>query len=150
MINKIKKIILVSLTSIVFAASALVPSFSVEAAARVAAPVQSCGSNNVAANIASGANATGNSQSCNNGKDLKSGVKTLASTVTTDFSIVVGAISVIMIIYAGFKYITSGGSNENTNSARNILMYAVIGLVIAVIAQLIVHLVINSASKITG
>jgi len=142
MINKIKKIILVSLSSIVFAASALVPSFSVEAAG--------CGNNNVAATIGSGANATGNSQSCNNGKDLNSGVKNLAGTVTTDFSIVVGAISVIMIIYAGFKYITSGGSNENTNSARNILMYAVIGLVIAVIAQLIVHLVINSATKITG
>jgi len=150
MINKIKKIILVSLTSIVFAASALVPSFSVEAAAAAAGPANGCGSNNVAANIGSGANSTGNSQLCNNGKDLNSGVKNLASTVTTDFSIVVGAISVIMIIYAGFKYITSGGSNENTNSARNILMYAVIGLVIAVIAQLIVHLVINSASKITG
>jgi len=149
MINKIKKIILVSLTSIVFAASALVPSFSVEAAAALPAH-DSCGNNNVAANIGSGANSTGNSQLCNNGKDLKSGVKNLASIVTTDFSIVVGAISVIMIIYAGFKYITSGGSNENTNSARNILMYAVIGLVIAVIAQLIVHLVINSASKITG
>jgi FtsH-binding integral membrane protein len=55
-----------------------------------------------------------------------------------------------MIIYAGFKYVTSGGSSDNANSARNILMYAVIGLIIAVIAQLIVHLVINSASTIKG
>ena len=141
MINKIKKLIFVSGSSLVFAVAVLVPSVSVEAA---------CATNNVANSINQGANATGSSADCNNGTTLTTGVSNLAKTITTDFSILVGAISVIMIIFAGFKYITSGGSNENTNSARNILMYAVIGLVIAVIAQLIVHLVINSASSING
>lgn len=141
MINKIKKLIFVSGSSLVFAVAVLAPSVSVEAA---------CATNNVANSINQGANATGSSADCNNGTTLTTGVSNLAKTITTDFSILVGAISVIMIIFAGFKYITSGGSNENTNSARNILMYAVIGLVIAVIAQLIVHLVINSASSING
>jgi len=148
MINKIKKLIFVSGSSLVFAAAVLVPSVSVEAVGPPAA--KGCANNNVADSINQGANATGSSADCNNGTTLTTGVSNLAKTITTDFSILVGAISVIMIIFAGFKYITSGGSNENTNSARNILMYAVIGLVIAVIAQLIVHLVINSASSIKG
>ena len=148
MINKIKKLIFVSGSSLVFAAAVLVPSVSVEAVG--AAAPKGCDNNNVANSINQGANATGSSAVCNDGTTLTTGVSNLAKTITTDFSILVGAISVIMIIFAGFKYITSGGSNENTNSARNILMYAVIGLVIAVIAQLIVHLVINSASSIKG
>lgn len=87
---------------------------------------------------------------CGSGGSLTGGINNVASTITTDFSILIGVISVIMIIYAGFKYVTSGGSSDNANSARNILMYAVIGLIITVIAQLIVHLVLNSASKING
>jgi cytochrome bd-type quinol oxidase subunit 2 len=147
MINKIKKLIFVSGSSLVFAAAVLVPSVSGSSLV-FAAVAQKC--NNVADSINSGANATGSTGNCGVGGTLTTGVSNLAGTITTDFSILVGAISVIMIIFAGFKYITSGGSNENTNSARNILMYAVIGLVIAVIAQLIVHLVINSASSIKG
>jgi hypothetical protein len=105
---------------------------------------------NIASNLQAGVNSTGATGSCGSSGTLTGGIKNVAKTITVDFSIVIGAISVIMIIYAGFRYITSGGSSEHANSARNILMYAVIGLIIAVIAQLIVHLVINAASGIKG
>ena len=105
---------------------------------------------NIANGLQAGVNSTGATGSCGASGTLTGGIKNVAKTITVDFSIVIGAISVIMIIYAGFRYITSGGSSEHANSARNILMYAVIGLIIAVIAQLIVHLVINAASGIKG
>ena len=63
MINKIKKLIFVSGSSLVFAVAVLVPSVSVEAAA-------GCANNDIANNINQGANATGSSAVCNNGTTL--------------------------------------------------------------------------------
>jgi hypothetical protein len=122
---------------------------TMSAAVAPATTFASCTSN-IANSIQQGVNSTGANASCGDKGSLTGGINNVAKTITTDFSILIGVISVIMIIYAGFKYVTSGGSSDNANSARNILMYAVIGLIITVIAQLIVHLVINSASKING
>ena len=55
----------------------------------------------------------------------------------------VGIIGVIMIIVGGFRYITSGGNDQNVASAKNTILYAIIGLVIVALAQLIVKYVLN-------
>jgi hypothetical protein len=47
-----------------------------------------------------------------------------------------------MIVLSGFKYITSGGDANKVSSAKSSLVYAIIGLVIVVLAQVIVHFVI--------
>ncbi len=54
------------------------------------------------------------------------------------FSAVVGIIAVIMIIVGGLRYITSGGNDASVTSAKNTLLYAIIGLVIVALAQIIV------------
>ena len=59
------------------------------------------------------------------------------------FSIVVGVIAVIMIIVGGLKYITSSGDSGNVTSAKNTILYAVIGLVIVALAQVIVRFVLG-------
>jgi hypothetical protein len=58
----------------------------------------------------------------------------------------VGVISVIMIIIAGFKYVTSGGKNESVTGAKNTILYAIIGLVIVALAQVIVRFVLSNVS----
>ncbi len=63
------------------------------------------------------------------------------------FSLVVGVISVIMIIIGGLKYITSGGDSGNVTSAKNTILYAVIGLVIVALAQFIVRFVLARVSN---
>lgn len=63
------------------------------------------------------------------------------------FSILVGIIAVIMIIVGGFKYITSGGDSGNISSAKNTIIYAVIGLVIVALAQFLVQFVLDKASN---
>lgn len=68
-------------------------------------------------------------------------------TTVTDFvrigftflSIIIGVISVVMIIYSGFLYVTSSGDANNVTKAKNTLMYAIIGLVIASLAAAIVN-----------
>ncbi|MBX4197632.1 hypothetical protein KW801_03715 [Candidatus Saccharibacteria bacterium] len=51
-----------------------------------------------------------------------------------------------MIIVGGFRYITSGGNPESTKSARNTILYAIIGLVVVALAQLIARFVLNAAT----
>lgn len=58
-------------------------------------------------------------------------------------SIVVGVIAVIMIIVGGLKYIMSSGDSNNINSAKNTILYAIIGLVVVAFAQIIVKFVLN-------
>ena len=57
--------------------------------------------------------------------------------------IIAGASSVIMIIIGGIKYAISSGDANNTKSAKDTILYALIGLVIAVLAQAIVAFVLN-------
>jgi hypothetical protein len=53
-----------------------------------------------------------------------------------------------MIVFGGFKYITSGGDSNNVSGAKNTIIYAIIGLVIVALAQLIVHFVLNQTSNL--
>lgn len=52
----------------------------------------------------------------------------------------VGTVSLLMIIYAGIKYITSGGGKQ-VDEAKNILTYAIIGLVVVLVSVFIIYLV---------
>lgn len=54
---------------------------------------------------------------------------------------VIGVASVIIIMLGGLKYITANGDSNGINSAKNTIMYAVIGLVIFVLSQAIVRFV---------
>lgn len=75
-----------------------------------------------------------------------SGINTVIENVVNIFSIIVGIVSVIMIIYGGFRYVTSGGDSGNVSSAKNTIIYAVIGLVVVALAQFIVQFVLDKVS----
>lgn len=59
----------------------------------------------------------------------------------------VGTISVIMLIYGGFRYVISGGDSKKVTDAKNTILYAIIGLIISMLAYAIVRFVITA---ITG
>ncbi|MHB1864873.1 MAG: pilin [Candidatus Saccharimonadales bacterium] len=75
-------------------------------------------------------------------------IQSIAHTAVTIMSLVVGAISIIMIMVAGLKFVTSGGDSNGVASARKTLIYAVIGIFVAVLAQLLVHYVLSTSNKI--
>ncbi len=56
---------------------------------------------------------------------------------------VIGAISVIMLIFGGIRYATSAGVANNITAAKNTIMYALIGLVVAFLAYAIVNWVLK-------
>lgn len=74
------------------------------------------------------------------------GLDNVIATIINILSIIVGFVAVIMIIVGGIKFITSSGDSSNVASARNTILYAIIGLVIVALAQVIVHFVILKAS----
>lgn len=84
------------------------------------------------------------------GQSAETGLADIARTITKYFSIIVGAISIIMIIYGGFRYIVSGGDSGKVSSAKNTLIYALVGLIIVALAQLIVRFVVSQADTTTG
>jgi len=57
--------------------------------------------------------------------------------------VIVGIAAVIMIIVGGFRYITSGGNDASVTSAKNTILYAVIGLIVVALSQLIVRFVLG-------
>jgi len=56
---------------------------------------------------------------------------------------VIGALSVIIILIAGVQFVTSQGDPQAASKARQTIIYAVIGLIVALLAEVIVTFVIN-------
>ena len=95
--------------------------------------------------------------------DLESGINSAKGTgapdnVTEDDGLIkkvvnlllwaIGIVSVIMIIIGGFRYATSNGDSNQVSAAKNTIMYAVIGLVIAIFAYAIVNFVLFQTAGI--
>ena len=56
---------------------------------------------------------------------------------------IIGAVSVIMLIYGGIRYTTSGGNANSVTAAKNTIMYSIIGLVVAILAFAVVNFVVK-------
>ncbi len=66
------------------------------------------------------------------------------TTAVNILSIAVGIVAVVMIILAGLKFVTSGSNPQEVTKARETIIYALAGVVIAVLAQIIVQFVLKS------
>lgn len=83
---------------------------------------------------------------CDDAAGGQNAFSSVLRTVINLFSIVVGAVSVIMIIIGGFRYVISGGDSNSTKAAKDTILYAVIGLVVVLFAQVIVRFVISNVN----
>lgn len=77
------------------------------------------------------------------GADATERINTLVRQVINFLSAIVGIVAVIMIIVGGLRYITSGGNDTSVTSAKNTILYAIIGLIIVALSQLIVRFVLG-------
>lgn len=73
------------------------------------------------------------------GDEVTTPIKNLINTAM----ILLGITAVIAIIVGGFKFITANGDSGAVQSAKNIILYAVIGLIVALLAWAIVSFVVN-------
>lgn len=102
---------------------------------------------NIEDNLCSGANldVSGGSTTCD--EDQGDFQDTLTQIINI-ISIIVGVIAVIMIIYGGFRYMTSGGDATKVGNAKNTILYALIGLIIVALAQIIVRFVLSETQDV--
>ncbi len=97
-------------------------------------------------------NCSGSAVDCiSNGKDsVASGTDKDAKLedqikiITNVLLFIIGAIAVIMIIVGGIRYVTSNGDSSQTKAAKDTIMYAVIGVIVAILAYAIVNFVITA------
>ncbi len=76
-----------------------------------------------------------------------SGVTKIISAAVNILSYVIGIAGVVMVVLGGFKYIVSGGESGKVANAKNTLIYALIGLIIAALAQFLVHFVLSATNN---
>jgi hypothetical protein len=129
------------LTRILLLALMLVPAAGFTAPAYAA-----CGNSSAAQQVSGGINETSATPAtaCND-----SGVQNAISQAVQILSLVVGIAAIIVIVLSGFKYITSGGDSAKVGNAKNTLIYALVGVAVAALAQLLVHFVLFQTDTAT-
>ena len=86
-----------------------------------------------------------------NGTDCSgSGITKIVRAAVTVLSIIIGAAAVLMIVVSGLRYITSSGDSAKVSAAKTTLIYALIGVAIAALAQLLVHFALSQATSATS
>ena len=128
--KKFKNLILIAILSVLATFSALValPSSGAYAA---------CDTTSL--NVSSGAE-------CGNQTGVSNlfGTGGIITTIINVILFIVGILSVVMLIYGGIKYTTSAGDTAKVTSAKNTVMYAIVGLIVAILAFAIVNFVIGN------
>ena len=71
------------------------------------------------------------------------GGDSIVRDITNTMLFIIGAVSVLMLIYGGIKYTISNGEEKAIGTAKNTILYSVIGLVVAIAAYAIVNWVLN-------
>lgn len=66
--------------------------------------------------------------------------------ITNTILYAIGIVSVVMLIYGGLRYVISGGDSKKVTDAKNTILYAIIGLIISILAFAIVNFVINAVT----
>ena len=77
-------------------------------------------------------------------QNLFGGDGSVFTTIVNVLLFLIGAISVIMLIYGGIRYTISGGNSANVTAAKNTILYAIIGLIVAFLAYAIVNWVLGA------
>ncbi|NTW61887.1 hypothetical protein HGB25_00505 [Candidatus Saccharibacteria bacterium] len=77
-------------------------------------------------------------------EDLFKGSNPIFKNITNAALYIIGALSVIMLIWGGIRYTISMGDSKNVEAAKSTIMYAIIGVVVALLSYAIVNYVLTT------
>lgn len=75
-----------------------------------------------------------------NTTDLTASIKNVVNIML----FIAGAVAVIMIIIGGIRFVVSNGDSGAVQSAKNTVLYSVIGLIVIILAYAIVNFVVTN------
>jgi len=93
---------------------------------------------------ATGSITTGLTQACQTACNTSSTLPQVLGNVADVLIFLIGAVSVIMIIVGGLRYVLSNGDSKNAAAAKDTILYAVVGVVVAIAAYAIVKFVLDN------
>ena len=106
--------------------------------ALVATPVSALGEGGASAGI-------GAARGDNTPSNLVNGDSSIIKRAINIMLFTVGVLSVVMLIFGGFRYVISGGKKESVTNAKNTILYAIVGLLVAVFAYAIINFILGAA-----
>ena len=83
-------------------------------------------------------------KNCAKSTDQKGNLGNVIVDITNTLLFIIGAVAVIMIIVGGIRYVISNGDSAQITSAKNTILYAVVGIIVALLAYAIVNFFITS------
>jgi ABC-type Fe3+ transport system permease subunit len=57
---------------------------------------------------------------------------------------IVGILAIIMLIYGGIRYVLSGGDDKRVTAAKNTILYAIVGLIVAILGYAVVNWIVKN------
>ena len=92
----------------------------------------------------SGTSTASSTAFCNTQSNQKLfGPGSIWTRIINAITFLIGAVAVVMIVVGGLRYVTSAGDSSAINSAKNTIMYSVVGLIVAVMSYSIVNFVLS-------
>lgn len=76
------------------------------------------------------------------GGDKLFGAGSIWNRILNTLTFVIGGVSVLMIIIGGLRYTLSSGDEKAVTAAKNTILYSIVGLVLALMANAIVNFVL--------
>ena len=81
---------------------------------------------------------------CGQGACGPSSLPGVMGSIANVLIFLVGAVSVIMVIIGGLRYVISMGRPKQVEQAKNTILYAVVGVIVAISSYAIVNFVLSS------
>ena len=94
-----------------------------------------------------GINELGSSQNCSTNGSTATNIVSAGINI---LSYIIGVVAIIMIIFSGIRFAISGGNSSAVEESKKMLIYAIVGLVLAALAQVLVRWVLASTTRIAG
>ncbi len=92
--------------------------------------------------LCGGASLELNAGSCK-GDNSENKLNDLIGSIINVFSLVIGVVAIVMLLIGGLKFITSSGDAGRLTSAKQTIIYALVGLIIVALAQAAVRFILN-------
>lgn len=79
----------------------------------------------------------------NKPEDNPNGLSDIAKNIINTALYIVGILAVAMIIFSGIRYVTSAGDKGRVEQSKQILIYSIVGLIVAMLAYALVNFVVD-------
>lgn len=86
-------------------------------------------------------------------KNLSGGsgsIRELALRIVNFFLLFLGLVAVIMVIYGGILYVTAAGKDDQVGTAKKVILYAIIGIVIIALSFAMVNTILKAGTGETA